>query len=371
MICNLGDPMSLCHPVSGLCSSLQTHWRRFTATHCNTLQHTATHSMALHHTASHCIMLHHTALHSNTLLHTQTHFITLQHSPTQSNIHTLTHWSAIFPTHSLTHGHTHSHTDSHTHTPTHTPTHTLTHIPTHTPTHTPTHKPTHKHTHAPTRPLTHSLSGILKHQIHTRVHTLAHPHTLTHTYPPIHTFTHPNISHTYSYPPTHSLTMLSTYSPTLPLTHSHTTRQLSHSFTHWMECTSIRVTRSFPPFFSPHSIISLRVDLTWSENEKFQEKGSPRRMTWPMYMKDMTRSCVTWHIYTCGGNHSHAWHDLMCECDMTPSYSSTCKSYAPSFHRQNNFCQDQYMYRIYTYVNFLHRICTRINLYIQSIYINL
>jgi len=134
MICNLGDPMSLRHPVAFVfwpadpcrcdeCNSASVllclhflivvsiaHDRdsdwihciftaphcttlHHTAPHCNTLQHTAPHCNTLHHTATHCTTLQHTAPHCNTLHHTATHCTTLQHTATHRSTlhHTATH----------------------------------------------------------------------------------------------------------------------------------------------------------------------------------------------------------------------------------------------------------------------------------------
>ena len=66
--------------VAVCCSVLQCiHLsRKYTATHCNTLQHTATHCDTLQHNAAHCSTLQHTVAHYNTLQHTATHCNTSQ-----------------------------------------------------------------------------------------------------------------------------------------------------------------------------------------------------------------------------------------------------------------------------------------------------
>jgi len=60
---------------------------RFTATHCNKLQHTATHynihCNTLQHTTTHCNTLQHTATHGNTLQHTTTHCNAFHYSTLQ------------------------------------------------------------------------------------------------------------------------------------------------------------------------------------------------------------------------------------------------------------------------------------------------
>ena len=172
MICNLGDPMSLRHPVINFlrqhsfvaCESdslirdmahlvfkwdmtksfewggglnhmsrptgmwqqvllsLQrtaTHCDRLqhTETHCNTLQHAVLHCVTLQHTATHCNTLRHAATRCNTLQHTASHCLTLQRAATQFNtlLHTATRCNTL--QHSATHCSTLQHTYTHFRSP--------------------------------------------------------------------------------------------------------------------------------------------------------------------------------------------------------------------------------------------------------------
>ena len=106
---------------------------RYTAIHCNTLQHAATRCNTLQHTATYCNILQHTATYCNILQHTvytctyiylhvcmytrirstPRHCNTLQHAASRCNIlqHTATHYNIL--QHTATHYSTLQHTATH------------------------------------------------------------------------------------------------------------------------------------------------------------------------------------------------------------------------------------------------------------------
>jgi len=96
---------------------------KYTATHCNTLQHTATHCNTLQYTAIHCNTqcntLQHIVTHRTTMQNTVTHCNTLQHTTTHRSTlhHTATHCKTP-PNFQLSHPLTPNPTPC-VHTPTH------------------------------------------------------------------------------------------------------------------------------------------------------------------------------------------------------------------------------------------------------------
>ena len=186
MMCNLGDPMSLRHPVTSsygkcdVCMYLymykqkHVHTQRYTHTYITTIWHAISN-------ATECFLLWvlrcmrtFTFMHTRTPTYTHTHTCTHTHTlrPLAQSMCVLLFWLGpcwglleLFPrvdylenvlywshfvaqqtrkhtnTHTLSLSQTHTHTHTHRHTQAHTYTHTHTHIHTHT------HTRTHTHTH--------------------------------------------------------------------------------------------------------------------------------------------------------------------------------------------------------------------------------